>query len=208
VSCILEDVMEETNLVISLARERFPDLPIFLYGFSLGAAAMMQLMLENGAIRVSDVILEAPGLFQRAGNWAAGRFLARFFNAVAPTRVFRSQASEPGSEEAQLLLRHPDAVRGLTARMIHSMLVRQKRVRETAVKWPAEVRLLIEQGADAAAIDVAGVVAWARAVGAEEGRKVTIHVHEGGPHSLLESACRDAVLENVRRFLAESGAIE
>lgn len=84
----LETFYDDIDLLIARAKLRFPGLPVFLYGHSLGGNLVL-----NDALRrrpgIAAVIAAAPWL-ELAEKPLIRRFRAYVFDLFAPERIFRS----------------------------------------------------------------------------------------------------------------------
>lgn len=77
-----EGLMEDITQALKLTRELFPDLPVFLYGHSMGAVEVLYYGL-NGPERPTGILATSPAL-DTASMSAAQRALVRLLKNVLP----------------------------------------------------------------------------------------------------------------------------
>lgn len=76
-------MVEDTDLVVNDARQRYPHLPVFVYGHSLGGLITTEYVLDH-ADKVSGVILSGAALKRPLSVSGFSAALARILASVAP----------------------------------------------------------------------------------------------------------------------------
>ncbi len=79
-----DDLLQDVSLLIQTAKRQYPDLPIFLYGHSMGGIIVLNypLQMPND---LQGVVATDPGLRTALENQKAKLFLSKVFAAIWPT---------------------------------------------------------------------------------------------------------------------------
>lgn len=99
----IEDFMKDIDLLLEQARLRYPDLPLFLYGHSLGGIQVLYYGLTRKP-NLSGVIATSPGLHTALEQQRLKVFLAKALGVLFPTMTLASGL------EAKYLSRDPKVV--------------------------------------------------------------------------------------------------
>jgi alpha-beta hydrolase superfamily lysophospholipase len=192
-----ESLLRDIDLHLEKTRERFPGLPVILYGHSFGGAQVLCYVMKR-LPRLACVVASSPGLAsgvrQPAAKVAAGRLLSR----IAPT-LHIPLGSPLGSlshdsEWITATERDPLFSRTLSARAAIEQLDTNRWIlAQTSFPLP----LLIMQGTEDRHVDPAVNTAFARRLAGD----VTLKVWEGLGHELHNELARAEVLAWVRAWL-------
>lgn len=85
----IEDFMQDIDLLIEQARSRYPSLPLFLYGHSLGGILVLHYGLKRKP-NLKGIIATGPGLHTALEKQPAKVFMARVLGALLPTTAIPS----------------------------------------------------------------------------------------------------------------------
>jgi acylglycerol lipase len=99
----LDLVMQDVDELITATRERYSDVPVFLYGHSLGGILALIYVLRRKP-DLAGVIISSPGLKTALENQKAKIALARLLAVFAPALTL------PSGLEPQALSRDPQVV--------------------------------------------------------------------------------------------------
>jgi alpha-beta hydrolase superfamily lysophospholipase len=193
-----ETLMQDIQSHIDQTRQRFPGLPVFLYGHSLGGAQVLSYALRRtpplaGVIASSPLL--APGTAQSSLKLAAGRLVARIFpTAIFPTGVplegiSRDPAVRAWTREDPLYQDN-----GVSARLGTEFLAAGKWI-SSQTRFP--LPLLVMQGTDDHHVDPKATIEFAERLTAD----VTLKVWENGRHELHNDLDKDAVIDFVLAWL-------
>lgn len=100
----IESVLQDIDRLIDVARERYPQSPMFLYGQSLGGVLALNYVL-NRKPQLAGVVVTSPGLRTALENQKMKIALARFLAFIAPTLTL------PTGLDTYGLSRDPEVVR-------------------------------------------------------------------------------------------------
>lgn len=85
----IEDFMQDIDVLLEQARTRYPGLPLFLYGHSLGGIQVLHYGLRRKP-QVKGVIATSSGLRTAIENQKAKVAMAKLFGALLPTVAIAS----------------------------------------------------------------------------------------------------------------------
>jgi acylglycerol lipase len=192
-SCTVDEILVETELVIRKARELFPALPIFLYGYSMGGLAVLQGVFQKPDFSVSNlrgVIVGSPWISTSSMGFATG------LAAWLVSKIFPHFEWPAGTNKWPADLR-PDYAESMancryyltriTPRLLDSALRTMTTVRKAYREWPKELPIVFMQGENDALVNPGMNRAWfeelRRATG---GNVVDVKWYQGGNHNLLK----------------------
>lgn len=188
----IEAYMQDIDLLLEHVRARYPGLPTFLYGHSLGAI----LVLNYGIQRRPDlkgVIATSAGLHTSVEQQPAKVMMARVLGGLAPTVLLHS-----GLDTA-LLSHDPEIERAyLNDPLVHdkmslgfgkAMLAAAKWALEHAPEFPLPVLLM--HGAQ----DGIAFPSSSREFAAAAGDKATLVLWEGMYHEIHNEPGKDEVIQ-------------
>lgn len=85
----IEDVLQDIDLLFKQARAAYPNLPLFLYGHSLGGILVLHYGLQRQP-NVKGVIATSSGLRTSIEEQPFKMFLAKFLGSLLPTTIIAS----------------------------------------------------------------------------------------------------------------------
>ncbi len=201
-----ETMTEDTILAATLVRQRYPDLPLYLLGESMGGAVAILATTRAAPAPVDGIILSAPAvwgretmnIFERAGLWLAGLLPTMHVSGrsvpfkVHPSdniEVLRALSADP------LVIKETrtDSLAGLVD-LMSAALTAAPRLGVPALILYGAHDDLIPQGATARF--VAQLPAAAR-------QRQRIAYYPDGYHLLLRDLHADAVLHDIATWIAD-----
>ena len=209
-SSTLEEICEETELVIIQARESFPDLPIFLFGNSMGSLACLKLIFEKSmfaAQNLRGVIIESPWISNSTTRpisflESIGIWLMAKFSPLSIVSTGEQYASDIRPDFVEKVMNCPLFSPFTTPRLLDSALRAITFVRKSYGDWPSDLPVLFLQGGADTMVDPVVNEAWFRDV-QESSAKDTVEykIYPGATHSLLKGPYRAEVLTDILRFI-------
>ena len=192
-----ESLLRDIDRHLENSRERFPGIPVVLYGHSFGGAETLCFVLKRSP-RLAAVVASSPGLASGVHQPAAKVFMGRMLSRIAPTlRIplgspLESLSHDPAWIESSE--RDPMFWETLSARVaIEQLDTNAWIVQQSSFPLP----LLIMQGTADQHVDSAVNIAFAKRL---QGN-VTLKVWEGLGHELHNETKRDEVLQFARTWL-------
>jgi len=85
----IEDFMGDIDTLFEQARARYPDLPLFLYGHSLGGILVLHYTLQRKP-NIKGVIATSPGLHNALETQPVKVFLAKVLGSIFPSIAIAS----------------------------------------------------------------------------------------------------------------------
>jgi alpha-beta hydrolase superfamily lysophospholipase len=196
-----EHLLRDIDQHLERTREKFPGIPLVLYGHSFGGAETLCYVLKRSP-RLAAVVVTGPGLASGVRQSAAKIFAGRLLSRIAPTlRIplgspLSSLSHDPAWIEATE--RDPLFRTTLSARIgIEQLRANQWILEQTAFPLP----LLIMQGTADQHVDPEVNIEFARRLAGE----VTLKVWEGLGHELHNELNRKEVLQFVCAWLDAHG---
>jgi acylglycerol lipase len=210
-ACTIDEVVQETELVIHKARESFPDLPLFLCGSSMGALAILQLIFEKPSFAVQNlrgVVILSPWIsnsrqrpitfLEAAAIWLG----SRLFPHMPVTSGTPDYSSDVSQDYVEKVVGCPLYSPFVTPRCLNSALRSMTFVRKSAADWPSDLPVLFCQGGGDSKVDPVANFAWFREVADASSKGiVSIGEYEYGSHNLLKGPDRRMVLQDILDFI-------
>jgi alpha-beta hydrolase superfamily lysophospholipase len=185
-----EGLMEDITHAINLAKERFPMLPVFLYGHSMGALEVLYYGL-NGSERPAGIIATSPAL-DTASMSKTQRALVRLLKNILPDLAVNNglpidglshdAASNQAYRDDPLV--HPKA----SVRLAAFMMEAAEDVMKKAAEW--DLPLYLAHGSADPICPVAGSDQFAQILGS----KVTYKRWDGLYHETHNEPEKDVVI--------------
>ncbi len=194
-----ESLMTDIDRHIQNTKERFPGLPIFLYGHSMGGEQVLYYVLRRspslrGVIASSPLL--APGIRVPLVKVAAGKLLARLIPKVIFTTAvpWDSLSRDPSVVEAAK--QDPRYQEGVSARLGTDFLATGRWI-SSHERFP--LPLLLMQGTDDRHVDPKKTIELAQKLQGD----VTLKVWDGSRHELHNDLDRDKVIDFVLAWLGK-----
>lgn len=203
-----EQLLDDTHWVIKQIHARYPDTPIHLMGLSMGGALVSLLQTREPTLPITRSVLVGPAFwgreampwYQRAGLWVGVRLtpgltLSSQDIGVEPTddpAVMAQLAEDPRwIRETRI-----DAIAGVADLMDEAL---------AALPDFSGPRTLIQVGGADEIIPAPAACAMFRRLPVSDAWRAAYY--PDGYHMLTRFSGSDAVLADVRRFLADGGAV-
>jgi acylglycerol lipase len=175
-----DSILDDIDALQAEAAQRYPGIPRFLYGHSLGGALVLYYCLKRKP-NFLGVIASAPGLATGAPVPGTKLFLAKVMAGLAPTLTMDNGLDLTYLSHDQAVIRaykndplvHPR----ISARLGNDLLTKGSWILQHAAEFP--LPLLLFQGAGDRIVSVSYNTAFARALPPE---KVTFKLWEGLYH--------------------------
>jgi len=159
-------VAKEIDKLLGETRSRFPSLPIFLYGHSLGGALSLNWLLERQP-DIAGAVIGSPGLVPATPVPPAKLALARFMAKVAPSFTLGNDLDASGlardPEVQKAYLADPLMHDKISARLGLDLIERGQTIIGNARK--IHLPLLLLQGTADRLVDPAATARFAAAAG-------------------------------------------
>jgi acylglycerol lipase len=207
--CTVAEIADETELVIERARASFPDLPLFVFGSSLGALAILRLILEKPGFarrNLRGALVQSPWIsnsvhrpitfLESIAIWIAAKF--------APYLVISSgdpYAGDIRPDYVKKVMSSPLFSPFVTPRLLDSVLRTITFIMKSGAEWPDALPALFMQGGADTRVDARTNVAWIRELEEISGGAIESKFYEHGAHNLLKGPYRAAVLRDVLDFI-------
>jgi alpha-beta hydrolase superfamily lysophospholipase len=199
----------EIHFLVGRAALLFPEIPLFLYGHSMGGlAALFHVMSGRTATRKLDgVVIECPWIYDKdevESSWAV-RFIGRCGRFILPTLAvylggdFDANTKYPaawidGYRKCKL------AHDWITPRLYASSFEMRDVVRKPD-RWPPGMPLLFMQGGRDASVGIEKNLLWAETVRDRNPGMVRIVYQRDGEHAMLRNECGPVVLREMADFI-------
>lgn len=207
----VDDNISETLEIISLCKEKHPDLPIVIHGHSMGGLTAIVLGLtkfDEINDKVKCIIAEAPwlskcpqrdpGFIEQAG--------IRVLNWVWPTCQvplgFELFSSNVDKRFVDLVSKSPLFSTKITPRLFLNVEESQKFANENKFKWPPSLPLLYQQGTGDNMVDPQLNQEWIRELlESKEKLNIVFKAYENAPHYILKSQSRAQASKDILEFI-------
>lgn len=213
VSCTIEEIMLETLEVLKLVNMKFPDIPVFLKGHSLGGLIVLSLGLFNkddllkynvkGVIAISPYISSCPKrpikLIESLFLFAASKFLPLLKVPSGPVTF----SDDVPKQFGEWLINAARAKGWVTPRMMVSSFKAISRIQALAEEWPKELPLIFEQGMHDTLVDPVANIDWAKRIAEKNEAKITICTYENAPHQVSRCPYRGQSFRDIFNFINE-----
>ena len=192
-------LMEDIDHHLDQTRQRFPGLPVFLYGHSLGGEQVLYYALRRspslaGVIATSPLL--APGTPMSPIKVAAGKLLARILPTTIITTEVPWDSLSRDSSVIEWTKNDPLFHEGVSTRLGAELLRAQEWICAQE-KFP--LPLLILQGTDDHHVSPRKTIEFAKKISGD----VTLKVFEGGRHELHNDMDRAKVAETVLAWMGK-----
>lgn len=189
-----EDLVSDLGRFVEVARDRYPDAPLFVVAHSLGALVAL-CWVSRVAPDIAGVVLSSPpiGLANEKPGWY--RWGIRALAKVAP------RVPLPRGTVASRLTRDPERLAAIEEDPLGHRVMTPRAMVSTAVAMAAmagstpalDVPILVLAAGDDRVVDADAALAWARRL---EGDVIVERV-TGAYHELMNDLGRDALYDRI-----------
>lgn len=192
-----EALLQDIDQHLERTRERFPGIPLFLYGHSFGGAQVLCYALKRKPA-LAGVIASSPGTASGVRQPVSKIILVKLLSAITPLYhvPLGSPAGGLSHDTAWLQATKNDPLYydGLSVRLAAEQVRTNEWIlRQTSFPLP----LLIMQGTEDAYVDAQINIGFARRLSGE----VTLKVWEGFRHELHNEVRKDEVIRFMQEWL-------
>lgn len=210
-----EDLFNEIRLLIKHAKSVFPNIPLFIYGHSLGGLTVLSFICSNPdeCDPFDGVIIEAPWLHENDATekslavWLVGKIGKYIFKTFPidasggwDLKIYPQKFIENMNKSN---LGH-DYV---TPLLYASAVCMRKAVLNDYTKWPKRLPLLFMQGGKDSSVGVNNNLKWAEKMRDLYPDKVKIVYHKNAQHVMLRGVESDTVLKEIIDFITTNLSI-
>jgi alpha-beta hydrolase superfamily lysophospholipase len=209
----IEDIVLEARCLITYTRSLYPDIPLFLFGHSMGGLAVIDLALRGfpEVKSVDGVIAHAPWLTTAASR-GPGFFKKLGIRAVAFVRPnhqvdsgLRPALSQYAQGYKDMICSSPRFNKMMTLGLISSVLREGAFCERNASSWP-NLPLLFIQGMADNCVEPKQNVQWAENLKkCLESDVIEIEAFDNGQHNLFLAGTRRRAFERVLDFVKRIG---
>lgn len=189
---VFDDLVGDLERFLGVARDRYPDLPLFVVAHSLGALVALRLAgsLEGVEDGIRGVVLSSPPIALADGRPGWARWGIRLLSRIAPGLPL-PRGSDPtrltrDPDRIEAILGDPNYHRVMTPRAMVSTEEAMLALRRDPPRIPVPALVLVAEEDRVA--DPAATMAWAREL---EGDDVTLERIPGGYHEILNDLGRE-----------------
>lgn len=192
-----EAVLESITISINKAREFFPNLPIFLYGHSMGGNAVINYVLRKNNF-LKGVIATSPFLKLAFQPPALKLTLGKLLQKIAPSLTMGNELDanhiSRNKKEVDKYINDPLVHDKISPNFSLSFIDSGKWAIENAFNLSTNMYLL--HGTDDKIIDYKGTQEFAK-----KSTKATLKLYKGAYHELHNDLCKDDMLQDVVDWL-------
>jgi len=194
-------LVEDVDVAVSEAQRRNPNVPVFLYGHSLGGLVATQYALAHGE-KLRGVVLSGAALKLMPSVGDGEKAAARFFSGLIPglpaQRLDDSEFVREPAEKAALaadpLIHHENLPARSAAAGLDAIEDTQRRMEQ--VKVPL---LILHGGADKATNLEGSRELYARAGSTDK----TLKIYDGVFHDLMHEPEHDRIIQDVTEWITQ-----
>lgn len=201
-----DEYTSDLALVVRRSRERYPELPLFIFGHSMGCIVSTLYTLTHST-RPLGLILSAPAFQTINVPWpleVVSGFISRLFPTLPTLKPDRTRLSRDPEVVDHAVRDTLFFNRRMYAKTGSSLLRANEYIREHLSELT--LPLLILQGTADQVVDPEGAPQMYHLAGSTD---KTLHLYEGAYHEVLNDYGRDEVLKDVTTWLdahVEAGA--
>ncbi len=194
--------MEDIREFLALVTEKFPNLPLFLYGHSAGGNLVLNYVLRFAPEYVQGVIATSPWLRLAFQPPPVKIWLAKIISKIYPAFTQKSDldANDISSDPvvARAYVQDPLIHRDVSAGAVSGIVAAGERALREAGQWA--VPLLLFHGTDDKITDRAATEAFAAAVPPSW---LTLRIWDKGRHELHNETFRAEVTASMVQWIAD-----
>lgn len=203
-----EMLHEEMSLLLKRARLLFPDVPVFVYGHSMGGVAILSYVLTHPIESnwISGIIVEAPWIatHEKHANSIIMKVLGKFGRYIFPSLVIDTGNDFDTSTYPKTFIREfldsnlPHDY--ITPRLFASANEMQEICRKNCKKWPLRLPLLFMQGGRDSSVGKLVNYEWIDELRDKMSGRVKIIYCEDAEHCMLRKGEGPIIIDQVIEF--------
>lgn len=211
ISCIISEIVDETKQVVLLAKEKYPDLPVFLHGHSMGGLTILSLCYrDNDFVKqnIKGLIAECPWIAEcpqfRTGR--VTRYFTKMLGWLLPSLRFPSFiqmfSDDTDNEWSEKIGNHPQIGKSATARLIGAAVAEIEYLWENSDEYTSDVPLFFMIGMKDNLVFSEQTMQFIKMLqDKNEGKEITCKSYEDGPHTLFKSKYRDNCIDDIVSYM-------
>jgi alpha-beta hydrolase superfamily lysophospholipase len=202
-----ELLLEEIGLIVHRANILFPEVPLFMYGHSMGGVLALAFVMSSPlAEKFDGLIIECPWLFDNAANSASVIFniLGRFGRWILPNTPVDTGGGWGDTHYHKEFKDHYEKSvlpHDYITPKLYASVFELRRIIYQAERWPAHLPLLFMQGAKDKSVGVDRNMEWAEELRNRFPDKVKLVLHKDGEHAMLRNDCGTCVVREILDFV-------
>jgi alpha-beta hydrolase superfamily lysophospholipase len=202
-----ELLLEEIELIVNRANILFPEVPLFMYGHSMGGvAALAYVMSSPLAAKLEGIIIECPWLNDNEATSASLGFnlLGRFGRFIFPNTAFGTGSGWGDthySKEFREEYEKSSLPHDYITPKLYASVFEFRKITCQFERWPPHLSLLFMQGAKDTSVGVEKNMEWAEELRNKYPDKVRLILHKDGEHAVLRNECGACVLREIEHFV-------
>ena len=210
VSCTIDEIIEETEKTILLAKEENPGLQVLLHGHSMGGLSAISLAIKDpdfATQNIKAIVAEAPWISEcpqrklnilERGGIRAIKYILPTFQISGGVDFFSDDLDKNWVEMTK---NNKLYEYNLTPRLYVSVMDWQAKVRSEWKNWPKAVPLLFLQGLVDPLVDAKQSEPWIQQLVDDKEIDATYKLYETGSHVMLKSNLRQEVVNDINSFI-------
>ncbi|EAX92761.1 Clan SC, family S33, methylesterase-like serine peptidase [Trichomonas vaginalis G3] len=199
----------EITLLLKRARVIFPDIPIFVYGHSMGGVAILSYVLTHPIEEnwIEGIIVEAPWIatHEKVANSLPHKILSKLGRYIFPSLVIDTGNDfDTSTYPKQFIQKFLDSNLPhdyITPRLFASASEMQEICRQQYKKWPLRLPLLFMQGGLDNSVGKSVNYEWIDEIRDYMGGRVKIVFHENAEHAMLRKDEGPIIIDEVIDYI-------
>ena len=207
-----DDLFNEIRLLVKRAKAVFPDIPLFIYGHSLGGLTVLSYVCSfpDETEAFDGVIIEAPWLFETVET---GKSMAVWIVGMIGKYLFRTfpintgegfQGTSYPEKFIEKFMKSNLSHDYITPMLYASAVTMRKVVHRRYDRWPQRLPLLFMQGAMDGSVGVEENLKWAETLRDMLPNKVKLVYHKEAEHAMLRGENGDLILHEIIDFITSN----
>jgi alpha-beta hydrolase superfamily lysophospholipase len=203
-----ELLAEEIELIIKRANILFPEIPLFMYGHSMGGVAALAFVMANHrmAKKLEGLIIECPWLndTDAMSSSIPLNLLGKFGRFLFPTTAFDAGGGWGDthySKQFRETYEKSSLPHDYITPILYASVFEFRKITCQFDLWPNHLSLLFMQGGKDASVGVKKNLEWAEELRNRHPDKVRLVYHRDGEHAILRNECGPTVLRELIDFV-------
>ncbi|OHT09499.1 Clan SC, family S33, methylesterase-like serine peptidase [Tritrichomonas foetus] len=206
------DLFNEIRLLVKRAKAVFPDIPLFIYGHSLGGLTVLSFICSHPEeCDVFDgVIIEAPWLYETVETeksiavWIVGLIGKYVLQSLPISTGEGFQGTSYPEKFIEKFMKSNLSHDYITPMLYASAVTMRKVVHNQYHRWPKRLPLLFMQGAMDGSVGVENNLEWAEKLRDLFPEKVKLAYHKDAEHAMLRGEDGELILKEVIDFITSN----
>jgi alpha-beta hydrolase superfamily lysophospholipase len=203
-----ELLAEEIELIIKRANILFPEIPLFVYGHSMGGLATLAVVMANHrmAQKLEGLIIECPWLHdtEAMSSSIPLNFIGKFGRFLFPTTAFDAGGGWGNTHYSKQFIatyEKSNLPHDYITPLLYASVFEFRKIASQFDLWPSHLSLLFMQGGKDSSVGLKRNLEWAEELRNRHPDKVRLVYHRDGEHAILRNECGPTVLREVVDFV-------